>query len=62
MHECPECEQVCCCDQEDTWNEVASRYCDHNCDESGRGDDDDFDDGDDRDYPPYGLPSQESKE
>jgi hypothetical protein len=47
MHECPDCGQVCCCDQDDTWNDAASDECEHECTEY-----DDDDDGEDDDYRP----------
>lgn len=52
MHECPDCDQACSCDGEDTWNDAAADDCVHACH------DDEWDDEDDEVEAecPHGIP------
>jgi len=60
MHECPECGSACSCDMEDTWNDLAADDCMHDCEESGRGWDDEGDEDEDFDpHPNIDNPAQE---
>lgn len=41
MHDCPRCDRVCCCDNDDVWNDRASVHCAHMCEDDVALEDDD---------------------
>jgi hypothetical protein len=62
MHECPACQRVCDCDQDDLWNDAHAKYCSHDCADENEDLDDFEDELDELDYPSRDVASKESKE